>query len=167
MSASAPARFDRLRENFERLFRILFVDADAAFHGDGNRNSRLHRRDAIADQRRLGHQAGAEAAILHAIRRTAGIEIDFVEAEIRADPRAVRERARIGTAELQRQGMLGRIETQKPRAVAMQHRARRKHFGIEQRAPRHQAMEEPAMPVSPFHHRSDGEAAVWRQRSHP
>ncbi len=94
------------------MFRILLVDADAAFDGDRNRNSRLHRRNAVADQRRLGHQAGAEAAILHAVGRAAGIEIDLVKAEIGADPRAGRKRVRIGAAKLQRQRMLGRIETQ-------------------------------------------------------
>ena len=59
------------------------------------------------------------------------------------------------TAELQRQRMLGRVETQQPRPVAVQHRARREHLGIKQRPPRQQPMEEPAMPVGPFHHRRD------------
>src|SRR6202035_2684094 len=83
--------------------------------------------------------------------------------ELRADPRASCKRTRVGTAKLQREGMLGRVETQKPRPVAMQHRAGREHLGIKQRAPRQQAMEEPAMPVGPFHHRSDGEFAVQFQ----
>ena len=61
---------------------------------------------------RLRHQAGAEAAILHAIGRAAGIEIDLVKAEIGADARACGKRARIGAAELQRHRMLGRIVTQ-------------------------------------------------------
>ena len=151
---------DVLRENLQRRFRILLVDADAAFDRDRNSHGRLHRRDAIADQRRLRHQAGAEAAVLHAVGRAAGIEIDFVEAEIGADPRAGRERARIGAAELQGERMLGRIEAQQPRAVAVQHRAGGQHLGVKQRAPRQQAMEEPAMPVGPFHHRSDGKSAA-------
>jgi hypothetical protein len=37
----------------------------------------------------------------------------------------------------------------------MQHRAGGDHLGIEQRTPRQQAMEEPAMPVGPIHHRCD------------
>ena len=52
------------------------------------------------DQLRLGHQAGAEAPFLHAIRRTAGIEIDLVEAEFGADFCASGKRARIGAAKL-------------------------------------------------------------------
>jgi hypothetical protein len=40
----------------------------------------------------------------------------------------------------------------------MQHRAGREHFGVEQGTARQQAMEEPAVPVCPFHHRSDTES---------
>ena len=42
----------------------------------------------------------------------------------------------------------------------MQHRAGGEHFGIKQRTARQQAMEEPAMPVGPFHHRSDTKAPL-------
>ncbi len=85
-------RLHRCGKRVERLLRILLVDADAAFHRDRNRDRGLHRGDAIADQRGLRHQAGAEAALLHAVRRAADIEIDLVVAEIRADARALRER---------------------------------------------------------------------------
>ena len=146
---------DRLRECIQRGFLVLIVDTDAALHRDRNRDGRLHRRHAVPDQRRLGHQAGAEAAVLHAVGRTAGIEIDLVEAKIGADARARRKRPRIGTAELQGKRMLGGIEPQQPRAVAMQHRAGGQHFSVEQRTPRQQTVEKPAMPVSPVHHRSD------------
>jgi hypothetical protein len=44
----------------------------------------------------------------------------------------------------------------------MQHGARRQHFGVEQRAPAQQSMEEPAVPVSPVHHWGDAEAAAHR-----
>jgi hypothetical protein len=39
----------------------------------------------------------------------------------------------------------------------MAHRAGGEHLGIEQRPARQKAMEEPAVPVSPFHHRRDTE----------
>ena len=61
--------------------------------------------NALGDQRRLRHQAGAKAAVLHPIRRTADIEIDFVIAEILADLGRRREIARIGAAELKRDRM--------------------------------------------------------------
>ena len=67
---------------------------------------------------------------------------------------------RIGAAQLERHRMLGRVEGQEPRAVAVQHRAGRDHLGIDQRAAREQAMEEPAVPVGPFHHRGDAETTV-------
>ena len=155
-----PCPLHGLGEILQRRFGILVVDADAAFDGDRNAHRGLHRGDALADKLRLRHQTGAEAPVLHAVGRTAGIEIDLVEARIGADARAFRQRPRIGTAKLQRHRMLGRIETQQPRPVAMQDRARRQHLGIEQRPARERAMEEPAMPVGPFHHRRHGKAAV-------
>ena len=154
-----------LRKSFKSDFGILLVDADAALDGDRDRHRRLHRGDAVADQIRLRHQAGAEAAVLHAIGRTAGIDVDLVKSQIGANARALRKRARVRAAKLQRDRMLGRIETKKPRAIAMQHRPGGEHFGIEQRAPRQQAMEKPAVPVCPFHHRGDTEAAFHGPRS--
>src|SRR5438445_11170933 len=63
-------------------------------------------------------------------------------------------------AELQRARMLERIKADELRAVAMQHGAGRDHLGIDERAARHEAMEEPAVPVGPLHHGGDGES-VW------
>ena len=151
---------DRAGERVERLLRILIVDADAALDRDRQRHRRPHGGDAVADQCRLRHQAGAEAALLHPVRRAAEIEIDFVVAEVLRDARALRERARIAAAELERHRMLRRIEGEEPRAVAVDHRAGRHHLGVDERAPGEQAMEEPAVPVGPFHHRGDAELAV-------
>ena len=81
---------DRIGKNGKRRFRILFVDADAAFDRDGYRDGGLHRGDAVADQRRLGHQAGADAAFLDSVRWTADIQVDFIEAPFRGDLRGLR-----------------------------------------------------------------------------
>ena len=151
---------DAARQLIERGFRILIVDADPALDGDGNADRLLHGLDASGDQRRLGHQAGAEAAVLHPVRRTADIEVDFVIAEILADPGRRREIGRIGAAELQRDGMFGRIETEQPRPIAMQDGAGRQHLRVKQRPGRHQPMEDAAMPVGPVHHRGHGKSAV-------
>ena len=148
-----------LDERGEPGVLVLVVDADAAFHRDrhAERRHRLaHRGDAVAHQRGLAHQAGAEAARLHAIRRAADVEVDLVVAEIRADPRRLRELARFRSAELQRHRMLGRIVAEQARAVAMHHRGRGDHLGVEQGMRREQAMEDPAVTVGPVHHRGDG-----------
>jgi len=42
--------------------------------------------------------------------------------------------------------------------VAVDHRPGGDHLGIDQGTARQQAMEEPAMPVGPFHHRGDAKA---------
>jgi hypothetical protein len=40
------------------------------------------------------------------------------------------------------------------------HRAGAEHLGVEPRAAREQAVEEPAVPVGSFHHRSDGKNSL-------
>ena len=150
------------RQNVERNFRILVVDADPAFDRDGNFHRTLHGGNAFRDQRRLRHQAGTEAAVLHPVRRTADIEIDFVVAEILADLRGGGEIAGIGTAKLQRHRMLASIEAEQPPAVAMNNGAGRQHLRIEPRAPAHQTVEDAAMPVGPVHHGCHRKAIVLR-----
>src|SRR5262245_27309050 len=66
----AAASFSNCRdEAIEAFLGVLIVDADAAFHRHWNRDSRAHRRDALANKLRLGHEAGAETSRVHAIRR--------------------------------------------------------------------------------------------------
>ena len=132
----------------------------------GTRDRRLHRRDAVADQLRLAHQAGAERARLHAVGRAADIEVDLVIAEVRADPRRLGELRRIGAAELQRHRMLDRIEAEQPLAVAVDHRIGRHHLGVEQRAARQPrggrtGNAGPSSPSSARRRRSF-RAAAWR-----
>ncbi len=97
ISASAPAASTIAANAAQRRLRILLVDADAALHRDRDRDRGLHRGDAIADQRGLRHQAGAEAALLHAVGRAADVEIDLAIAELLADARASRERRGIAS----------------------------------------------------------------------
>ena len=148
-----------LRERIERCFGILVVDADAAFHGHGDRHRGLHRHNAVSNKIGLGHQTGAEPAFLHAVRRAADIEIDFTIAEIRPDARAFLQLPRIGASKLQRDRVLESVKAEQPLAITVDHGAGRDHLGIEHRPAREQPMEEPAMPVRPFHHRGDAEAA--------
>jgi hypothetical protein len=49
--------------------------------------------------------------------------------------------------------------------VAMEHRAGGDHLGIDERSARKQTMEEPAMPVGPFHHGCDRETVVQGDRA--
>ena len=153
IDARRARRRDPLDQREQRLARLLLVDADAAFDGDGNFDRRRHRRDAFGDQRRLAHQAGAEAAVLHAVGRAAAIEVDLVVAEIGADARRLGEPLRLGAAELQRDRMFGRVEAEQPLARAEHDRVGGDHLGIEPRPTRQQAMEGAAMPVRPIHHR--------------
>ena len=89
---------DAADEPVEVGLGILVVDADPALHRDRHANPRLHGSDTVRHQSRLRHQAGAEPAFLHPIRRAADIEIDLVIAEALADRGSLGEPRRIGPA---------------------------------------------------------------------
>ena len=146
----------RVGQRVERRLRILFVDADAAFDRDGHTDRRLHRGDDVADQRGRPHQAGAEGAGLHAVRRTADIEVDLVVAEVGGDPRRLRQLRRLGAAELKRDRVLGIREADQPLAVAMNDRVGDDHFGVEERPARQLPVEHAAVAVGPVHHGRHG-----------
>ena len=114
---------------------------------------------------RLGHETRSEASLLHTIRRTADVEIDFVIAKGRTDGCGLCKLCGIGTAKLERYGMLRRIEPQKPLSIAMQDRFGRHHFSVEQGMPRQLAVEEAAVPVRPIHHRGNAELVIWAMHS--
>ena len=104
----AAGRRDRADEVADEAVVLTLVETDAMLDGHRNRDGVAHRLHAIGDDRRLGHQAGAEAAGLHALGRAAAIEIDLVVAPARAELRARGEQRGIAAAELQRKRMLGR-----------------------------------------------------------
>jgi hypothetical protein len=101
---------------------------------------------------------------LNAIRRATDVEVDFVVPEIGADAGRLRERLWIASAKLKTNGMFEWIEAEKTPTIAMQHCTRREHLRVDQRMPREQTVKIPTMPVGPFHHRRDAEAAGHRFR---
>jgi len=76
---------------------------------------------------------------------------------IRADPRGLRQLARVRAAQLHRQRLFGRIMAQQMPLIAMDQRPCGDHFSIKQRVPAQPPVQIAAMPVSPVHHRRDGE----------
>ncbi len=126
----------------ERGFGLLIVHPQPALDRHRNIDRRPHRARAFGHQRRLAHQAGAEAPRLHAVRGAADIEVDLVIAEICADLRRLGQPRRLGPAKLQRHGMLGRIEANEPRPVAADHGLGRHHLGVEQGMGRQRPMED-------------------------
>src|ERR1700691_5516345 len=129
--------------------------------------ARDHRLHAFGDESRLAHEPDAEAAALHAVGRTAAIEIDLVIAELGADARRFCKPARRRSAELKRHGMLARVEADQALARAEYDRVRGHHLGIEQGVAREDAMERPATPVGPIHHRRHGKSKplIWKHFS--
>ncbi len=114
MSAATPACSTAWVMRFERLLRVLLIDADAAFDGDRDLALPRHGSDAVG-RRALARaiEAGAEAALLHPIGRTADVEVDLVVAEVRGRcARTLRKLPGIRPTELERNRMFGRIERQ-------------------------------------------------------
>ena len=120
-----------LRDEVAReLVGVVVVDAEPRLDGDGHGDSGAHGTDALRHARRLEHQRSAETAGLDAVARTADVEIDLVVAGRSAEFRRGCKLAGITAAELQRDGVLGRIEAQQPVGGAVQQSARRDHLGI-------------------------------------
>ena len=124
MKTLAAGGRDRADEVADEAVVLAVVEPDPVLDRHRNRDRVAHRLDAVGDERRLRHQARAEAARLHALGRTAAVEVDLVVAPALAQLRAVRELRGIAAAQLQRERMLGRIEVEMTRDVAVQ-RARR------------------------------------------
>src|SRR5215212_4888725 len=112
-----------------------------------------HRLDAGRNQLGFPHQARAEGAALHALARAAYVQIYFVVAVLLAELRAMRELVGLAAAELQRDGMLLRAESEMPVHVPMDEGAGGDHLRVEARARRDLPHEEAVMPVGPVHHR--------------
>ena len=148
---------DEILHEFVSLDRI---DAETMLDRHRYRHRIPHRLDAIGDQLRLGHQAGAKGAVLHAFGRAAAVQVDFVVTILFPEARAVREFDGIGTAELQCNRMLGGIEAQVPVDVAMDQRAGRDHFGVDHGVPGKLPEEITAMAVRPVHHRRRAQTMV-------
>ncbi len=96
----------------------------------GIANRVAHRLDAVADEHRLGHQAGAERAALHPLARAAAVEVDLGIAPRLAEPGRRGELGRLAAAELERDRMLALVEVEMARHVAVQQRAGRHHLGV-------------------------------------
>lgn len=124
-----------------------------------------HGGDTVRNPGGLGHQAGAESALLHPLARAAAVQVDLVVTEAGGDARGRGELGGFAAAELQRHGMLGRVEAEHPLPVAEQHGLGREHLGIKARMPAEQPVEVPAMPVGQVDHRGDAEP-MSRNRGH-
>ena len=139
------------------VIRLAVIDADAVLHRDVDIDHVAHGFHAVGHQLRLGHQAGAKRAFLHALGRAAAVQVDFVIAPLLAQPGAGGQVCRVAAAQLQRHRVLFLIEAQMALHVAVHQRARRHHLGVEPGVARDFAVELAAMAVAPVHHRGDGQ----------
>ena len=145
-------RFDKITQ---KRVAVLVINADTGFHRDRDRHDVAHRFNAVGNQLRVPHQAGAKHTVLHAIGRAADVQVNFIIAARLRQLRAVRQRSRIAAAELQGDRMLffavGQIV-----ALAVNNRTGGHHFGIQQRVARQLTQKITAVSVGPVEHRRDG-----------
>jgi rhodanese-related sulfurtransferase len=85
----------------------------------GSRHRIAHRLHAVGHELRLGHQAGAEGAALHALAGAAAVQVDLVVAPAFGQRAQCGQIGRLAAAELQRHRVLARVEVEVPRQVAM------------------------------------------------
>ena len=151
--ARSPSLGDRLHKLDQFLEALPSVDADAALDRDRHIDRRAHGRDTSSDQGRLRHQTRTETALLHARARAADVQVDLVKARPFAHGSRLRQHGRVRAAELQRNGVLRRVERQQMRRIAHDKRVGMDHFRIEPNAPADQAQKIAVMPVGVGHHR--------------
>ena len=137
---------------------LFLVDADAVLHGHRHVDRIDHRLDAIGHELRLGHQAGAKRAALHALARAAAVQVDLVITPARANLRATRQIGRLAAAQLQGEWMLDLVITQVPPLAAVQQAAGGHHLGVQARLFRDQPVQVAAVLVTPIEHRRNGQA---------
>ena len=150
VAAGGGHRLDEARHVVEA---VQLVDADAVLDGHRQRHRGPHGGHRLGHHRRLGHQAGAEAPLLHPVAGAADVEVHLVEATLPGDARALGQRRRVVAAELQRQRPLRGREAEQVVPVAVDHRPGGDHLGVEQRAAGDAAQEGPEVAVRAVHHR--------------
>src|SRR5471032_234052 len=156
----ATGRGDAADEVAHEVVAGDVVDADAVLDGDVDGDGVAHGLDAVGHQLRLGHQAGAERALLHALGRAAAVQVDLVVAPLLAQPGGDGQVGRIAAAQLQGHRMLFVVEAQVALDVAVDQRAGGHHLRVQPGVARDLAVEQTAVAVGPVHHRGDGQAAA-------
>ena len=109
----------RADEIAHEVVALATVDADAVLDRHRQIDRIAHRLDAVGHQCRLGHQAGAERALLHPLARAAAVEVDLVVAPALRQLRAGGQIGRIAAAQLQRHRVFDGVEIQMACLVAM------------------------------------------------
>jgi len=120
-----------------------------------HRDRRAHRRHALGYACGLQHKAGTKSATRHALARAAAVEIDLVVTRLLSGACRRGELGGITAAQLQRERMLLRIESEQPGAITAHDRGSGDHLSVEQHLRREAAQEEAAMAIGPVHHGSD------------
>ncbi len=158
--AAAAGLFHAGHKPVEKIVIILVINADAGLYRHRHTDGCLHGFHALAHQFRLGHQNGADLALLHPIRRAAHIEIDLVVPVLLGNSGRFGQIPGLAAAKLQGYRMLFVIERQKPLTIPAQYRLGHHHFGIEQGVAGNQPGQKPVVPGGPVHHRRHGQASV-------
>ncbi len=99
--AGAAGLFHVLHETEQEVVVILIINTDARLYGDGHRYRRLHGGHAGGHPFRLGHEHGADLALLDPVRGATHVQVDLVVAVLLADAGGLRQLLRVTATQLQ------------------------------------------------------------------
>ena len=136
------------------LLYTEMITAPAILHGD---RQRLLGMSGEAEHPVALQLGGSDpAALAEAAAIGEGFGYDEVNLNVGCPSDRVQE-GRFGACLMAEPALVARsVAAMQARAVAVEDRARGDHLGIEQRAPRHETVEEPVVAVGPIHHRGRG-----------
>ena len=109
----APGSVYLTDEVAELGIAVVAIDADPMLDRHRQAAGLMHGIHTLGYQGRMGHQTGTDHVVLHPVARTAHVQIDLGKACVLGQRRTGRQLPRIATAQLQRQGLLRRIEAEK------------------------------------------------------
>ncbi len=152
---ATPGLSDDADKTPQEFIAVLVVDANAGFDSHRHIDGRHHFPNASGNDVRVRHQAGAEPAVLYPVRRAADVDIHLVIPGLCRFRGSFRHQHGIAAAELDGQGVLGRIKAQQGIRITVMQCIRRDHLRVQACARAQQPHEIAAVPIRPVHHRGN------------
>ena len=157
---AATGAFDSLYKIFEELPAVELVYPDTALDGDGDAYGILHGLEAVGHKALALHEACPEVPVLHAVRRTAAVEVHFLKTRGFHELACLREISRVAAPELQDCGVLEGFVPEELLRLRVEHRVRDDHLAVEQDVLGNQAQKVALVTVGAVEHRRNGKSAV-------
>ena len=152
---------DSLYKISEEFPAVELVDPDAALDGHGDAHRILHGLETVGDDILVLHEACAEVSVLHAVRRAAAVQVDFLESRGFYEFGCACEIAGIAAAQLQYCRLFDWLVPEEHVGIfAMQKPACHDHLAVQQDVPREQTQKIALVTVGAVKHRRNRKTAA-------